>query len=419
MQGMQQFLYDLFSFCRFVMVYYTTILGFCALISMMVLVFIMILRSTFFSGSVFGKAALWTLVIPCLFCGKLHLFFENRIGVRLFHWWYNACVGHRAVCLAYFSVGTALAGYLIHRRRDLLRRTRGFEECRSIFSKYDLRQFPGETPSFCAGCIRPVIVIPEGIEKEQAEVIVKHEETHIILGHLWIQLLWEVIRVLLWPNILLHFSEKYLKRDLEDVCDAVTIQRGGVDSVLYGRVLFENARRLADRAELQGTGNGLFFFRDDSYIALKKRIERTLSFRSYDPGRLVTGTALLTFTLIAMIAGIKCVSYARYSTVDNSSVFSTDRMDVVVIDNDSAVVTSHDDEYVYIDCKELKRRFPDIVNDKNDIYFATGGYYKVPGMGGGCDIGIVAPETVKASDGVIKTPKFSGMDAWNRIIMWL
>lgn len=94
-------------------------------------------------------------------------------------------------------------------------------------------------------------------------------------------------------------------------------------------------------------------------------------------------------------------------------------MDVVVIDNDSAVVTSYDDEYVYIDCKELKRRFPDIVNDKNDIYFATGGYYKIPGMGGGCDIGIVAPETVKARDGVIKTPKFSGMDAWNRIIMWL
>ncbi len=113
-----------------------------------------------------------------------------------------------------------------------------------------------------------MIVIPKRIEKDQAEVIAKHEETHIILGHLWIQLLWEVIMVLLWPNILLQFSEKYLKRDLEDVCDAVTIQRGGIDSIHYGKVLFENARRLTDRNEIPEIESGFFFLRNDSYKAL-------------------------------------------------------------------------------------------------------------------------------------------------------
>ena len=419
MQGVQQFLNNLFTFCQFVMVYYTTILGFCALISVIVLGFILILRSTAFSQYVFGKAALWALMIPCLFCGKLHLFFESKVGVRLFYWWYDICASYQVISLIYISVGIVLAGYYIHRRSGLLKKIREFEECKYISSKYDIRQFPAEISSFCVGCIRPVIVIPKRIEKDQAEVIAKHEETHIILGHLWIQLLWEVIMVLLWPNILLQFSEKYLKRDLEDVCDAVTIQRGGIDSIHYGKVLFENARRLTDRNEIPEIESGFFFLRNDSYKALRRRIEKITNFISYNPRQLVLNTVLLLSALIIMIAGIKSVSYARYSTMENSSVFSTDRMDIVAIDNNSAIVTSYDDEYIYIDCKELKNQCPDIVNEINDIYFATGGYYKIPGMGGGCDIGILSPETVKASNGIIKTPKYNGIDTWNRIIMWL
>ena len=419
MQGMQQFLYNLSTFCRFLMVYYSTILGFCALISVIVMGFILILRSTVFSESVFGKVALWAMMIPCLFCGKLHLFFENKIGVRLFYWWYNVCAEYRAICYTYFTAGIVLTVYFVHRRKSLIKSIMGFKECEGIPSKYDIRQFPGEISSFCAGCLKPVIVIPQNIEKEHAEAIIKHEETHIILGHLWIQLLWEVIRILLWPNVLLHFSEKYLKRDLEDVCDAVTMQRNGMDSIFYGKMLFENARKLTDRYEMPEVGSGLYFFRDDSYRALKRRMEKITTFRPYNTKRIIISTVLLFVVLLLTIIGIKHISYARYSTIDDSSIFSIDRMDVVIIDDNSSIVTADDDEYIYVDCKELKRQCPDIENDINDIYVATGGYYKIPGMGGGSDIGILAPEMIKATDGVIKTPKYSGIDTWNRIIMWL
>ncbi len=419
MQGMQQFFHNLYSLLQFIMVYYSTILGFCTLISVIVMGFILILRCTVFSESVFGRSALWALIIPCIFCGKLHLYFESRIGVRLFYWWYNICAGYHIIPLIYISAGIIFTGYFIRRRRNLIRRIKAIDECNGISSKYDIRQFPSQISSFCAGCIRPMIVIPKDIEREQAEIIVKHEETHIILGHLWIQLLWEVLRVLLWPNILLHIFEKYLKRDLEDVCDAVTIQRNNMDSIHYGKVLLENAKRQTDRYELPETYNVLYYFRDDSYIALKERMKRITNFRSYNSKRLATGIVLLAITLIALIIGIKRISYARYSTMDDSAVFSTDRMAVVIIDRDSSIITAYDDEYMYIDCKELKRQCPDIVNDINDICFATGGYYKIPGMGGGSDIGILAPKKIAAGEGVIKTPKYSGIDTWNRIIMWL
>ena len=123
--------------------------------------------------------------------------------------------------------------------------------------------------------------------------------------------------------------------------------------------------------------------------------------------------------LITVIIGIKSISYGKYNTMDQSAIFFFFFMDVVAFDVDSSIVTSYDDEYIYIDCAQLKRQYPQVVNDVNDIYFSVGGYYKIPGMGGGSDIGFLSPETIRENDGIIKTEKYSGIDGWNRIIMWL
>ena len=419
MQGLQQFCHSLYEFFHFVWIYYTTILGFCMLISVIIMGFIMVLRSTLFSKSVFGKAALWTMMIPCLFCGKLHLFFENRIGVKLFFWWYNACGNWQIICVVYILVGAAIAVWFIQRRNRLNKLIMKLENYDEVDSKYDIKQFPSEISSFCSGCIKPVIVVPLGITKDHAKTIIRHEETHIRLGHLWIQLLWEIIRILLWPNILLHIGERYLKRDLEDICDSVTIQRYGIDSIHYGKVLLENAKRLAGSGEISGAESGMSFSWDDSYEALKKRIVRITHHRIYNRKLLIIGSVFTLIMLITMIIGIKSISYGKYNTMDQAAIFSVDRMDVVAFDVDSSIVTSYDDEYIYIDCAQLKRQYPQVVNDVNDIYFSVGGYYKIPGMGGGSDIGFLSPETIRENDGIIKTEKYSGIDGWNRIIMWL
>ena len=92
-------------------------------------------------------------------------------------------------------------------------------------------------------------------------------------------------------------------------------------------------------------------------------------------------------------------------------------MDTLLIDDNSTVVTGYDDDYIYIDCAELKRQCPKIVTETEDIYFTVGGYYKIPGMGGGSDIGWISPKEL--TDGRIKIRKYSGIDIWNRIIMWI
>ena len=103
MQGMQMFFEQLHNVFEFVCVYYSTILGFCAIISIFVMGIIMALRSSVFAGHVFGRAALWCMLIPVLFCGKLRAYFETRVGVRTIFRWYSFLSEHRWICAVYMA----------------------------------------------------------------------------------------------------------------------------------------------------------------------------------------------------------------------------------------------------------------------------------------------------------------------------
>ena len=416
--SLHMFLNGLYEFFHFVCVYYATILGFCALMSVIVIGIIMLLRSTLLSKSIFGKAALWALMIPCLFCGKLHFYVETKLGIKLFYWWYVVCAKWQIICLMYMLVGTSLAIWLIIRRRKLHRLIRDLDDYKENSSRFSIKVIDGDVSSFCTGCIKPVIVISKDLQNEQIKTIIKHEETHIVLGHLWIQLLWEIIRILLWPNVFLHICERYLKRDLEDVCDTVTMQRNDIGAIQYGEILLDNAKRLSRTRGISGAGSGLSFSWDDNYEVLKNRLSRIAQHRKYNRRLIVVGGLLSLVLVISMVIGIKTISYARYNPMNLTGIFSEEKMEILAYDRDESIV-SYDDEYIYIDCTELKRQCPEIVNEEKDIYFSVGGYYKFPGMGGGSDIGWVNAQTIADNDGVIKTEKYSGIDFWNRIIMWL
>ena len=416
-QGLQLFFYDLYQFLRFVCVYYATILGFCMVISIWALGIIMLLRGTLFSKYVYGKAALWMLVVPCLFCGKLHLYFENRVGVRLFYWWYYICSKFQALCLIYITGGIILAVYLIRRRKKLHVYLNTLEDYGKVSGAIPIKMFPAEISSFCTGCFNPTIVVPENITDDQAEVIVRHEETHIKMGHLWIEAGWEIIRVLLWPNILLHICERFLKHDLEEVCDAVTIQRLGIDQADYGQILLDNARKLSLSGKRSGAVSSMSFAWDDSYRALRKRLFRITEHKPVRKGTIYIGLSAMLVMVFIMIAGIKQVSYARTNPMEISSVFSVDKMETVILDTDSSVVTHFDDEHIYIDGRELKKQYPSVNKEKKELYFGVGGYYKIPGIGGGGGWGFLDPSLV--TDGIITIENHNDTDIWNMIIQWL
>ena len=418
MQGMLLFFNKLYGFLEFVCVYFATILGFCAIISILVLGIIMILRSTLFSKSVFGKAALWCLLIPVIFCGKLHVYYETKAGLYLMLWWHDLCVGHTWIGVLYIIVILALGFKFWWRRKKLTDSVNRFYDSEEYSSKYVIKAFPGELSSFCTGCIRPLIVIPESISFDEAGVVIKHEETHIMLGHLWILLAYDILRVMLWPNLFLHLCVGYMKRDLEDICDPVTIQRNGIDVCDYGETIIGCAKNMMLARKKLGCGNGMSFAWDDSYRVLRKRLEKIVERRAYNSKTIIAGIALMIVAVITTIGLIKVNSYKRINDIGMiSSVCYTSNPENVYTDFDCAVVTDFDDEYIYVDGKALMERYPEAVSEDGWFYFAVGGFYKIPGIGGGGGWGEIDAKEIH--EGTIRIQNHTEIDIWNRIIMWL
>ena len=135
MQGTQLFLSNLYYFLEFVCVYFATILGFCAIMSVFVTGIILILRSTVFLKHIFGRAALWCLLIPVIFCGKLHMYYQTYVGFKLFYWWYELCVTRWISVL--YCAGIAVTGLVfITKRKRLRRRVDHLYDSKRFSSKY-------------------------------------------------------------------------------------------------------------------------------------------------------------------------------------------------------------------------------------------------------------------------------------------
>ncbi len=416
-QEMLLFFKKLYEFLEFVCVYFSTILGFCAIISVIVLGIIMILRSTFFSKSTFGKGALWCLLIPVIFCGKLHVFFETQLGVQFFYWWYLLC-SKRWISAVYFGGMIAICALLFVRRKKLTDSVNCLYDSKAYTSDFVIKVFPGQVSSFCTGCLKTVIVIPENIQGTEAEIVIKHEETHIRLGHLWILLAYDILRVLLWPNVFLHLCVKFLKRDLEEICDAVTIQRNGIDTYDYGETIISCAKSMMLEGKKPAGESGMSFAWDDSYKFLKKRLERIVDRKIYNPKVLIIGTVLISALVVSAIGVIGVNSYKRTNDIGMiSAICYTGDIEDVYTDFDRCVVTDFDDDFIYVDGKALLDRYPKGLSEDEWFYFSVGGYYKIPGIGGGGGWGEISAKEIH--EGIIKIPNHMDIDIWNRIIMWL
>ena len=411
MQGMPMFF-------EFVCVYYSTILGFCAIISFFVMGIIMALRSSVFAGHVFGRAALWCMLIPVLFCGKLRAYFETRIGVHTIFRWYSFLSEHRWICAVYMAGIIVFAALLIYRRVRLKRLIRFMPDSEDHLSVYPVKVFSGKTSSFCMGYFKPVIVVPDSLQGAERGVVIKHEETHIRLGHLWILLGYDMLRTLLWPNILLHLGVRYLKRDLEDICDLVTIQRNNIDTGFYGRVILDCAKDMSDSGRKIGYESGMSFTTNDNYRVLRKRLELIVWKRAYNSKAVLAGAVILVMVVCVAIGLIKANSYKRTNDMGQvSSMCYTGDLDSIFVDDDQTIVTYFDDEYISINAQALLEQYPEAKSGDGWFYFSVGGYYKIPGIGGGGGWGELDAKDINGS--VIMIPNHTDIDALERLIMWL
>ena len=209
-------------------IYFAILLGRCAMLSFPVSVLVVVLRRTLLKKAIFLRGMIWGILFVVPFMGKLDLFYDYSSQIcSLFIWWNDICMICRPVGYGYILCMFVAAGCMLHKRREVHRMLQNMkEDC--VCGQEILINEMTVTP-FTAGLIHAKLVIPqimlERFKTEELELILLHERIHIRLGHLWKYFFWDVMRILLWPNLFLAVCTKEFRSDMEDICDRVTIQQ--------------------------------------------------------------------------------------------------------------------------------------------------------------------------------------------------
>lgn len=371
---------DFLNLCAF---YYTVQLTRCVVISYIVFVVVATLRKALLKDRVFLKGALWALFVPVLFMGRMRFFDETRIGWILSAWWKIITVKHVWICWIYLDIVFLYMFLLLYKRRKLKRQMAGMER-RELEGKAVFVTDIPVTPS-TIGVFRPKIVMPEIILKEygrqEIQIILLHEKTHIRLGHLLFYLLWDVLRALLWLNPLLTVGTGYFREDMEEICDWVTIQRSEGKAYTYGQVLLKSMKIL--QAEGEGFNMYAAFAGENEYRDIRQRVTKIAGFKPYKRITAAGTLSVVIFCVVGAIISIKALSYDRNIVNDSVLIYGFDNGDITFIDYSDELrqIVSYDDSYIYVDSEAF-----DSVLQKNhakgDIFIVFGGYAKLPGIGG-------------------------------------
>lgn len=370
--------------------YYTLQLGRCAVFSMILIPAIMALRGMC-KKRVFLKGLLWSLLVIAPFIGRLRSFYEDGLVFRVSWWWISICMSRLWISRLYFAGMAVTAGVLWRRRRRLMRFVKGLREERLS----DIGVFvcsPMVTP-FTAGVFRPKIVLPEIMLKQYAErdldLILLHEKMHIRLGHLLFYLLWDVLHVLLWVNPLFAVCLKYFKADMEDICDSVTMRRSESTGYEYGSLLLRSMKLLQGGTGMPEVRPPFAFAGEEEFSRIRRRVKTVACHKDYRRSAvlLLAGSAVLM--LGVTLADIRERSYPRYQEMDEITVFDMSGKKTLVQDcRELRDAVCYDADYLYVDSRSLLSilRKQDVTEEEFVILY--GGFYKLPGYGGGggCEI---------------------------------
>lgn len=386
----------------------------CAFISLPVLGLILLLRLTLLRRFDFFRCAVWSLLLFLPFLGKLRWFYETRLGIRLF-WWMIEFSMDYCVLDGIYLCGVAVALLLMVRRHRALRVLVGdMEPVEKGVYLSDMAISP-----FTFGLIQPGIVIPKVIyqsfSEDELNVVLQHERTHIALGHLWMLRVWELLQCIFWVNPLFAFSLKYFKEDIEWICDRICIQNYRQDARSYGQVLLKSAAMLS--AKVCPGSRYAAFNGESGYRELKKRVQHIAECRPYNKRSAVVFICVLAVFIAAVFTGIHSISYPRYTNFDEIVVFDSTGTEQLLEDSDELrQAISIDEETVYVD-REMMNSLFDAQGLQPDLFFIYfGGYYKLPGIGGGGNGVFCCPEDFQ---GDMEIPYQGKEDIWTLLFRYL
>lgn len=365
-------------------IYFTLQLVRCVIFSFAWIGLVMLLRKTLFSGRIFAKGILWAsfLIIP--FLGKMKLFYENAFVVKA-TWWLTGSIMTRTWIGHVYMLGVFLSFIYMFGKRIRLQRIVSPMEKQFLCGKSVHIMDMNVTP-FTVGLLSPRIVLPrvmtDNYSGEEIEEVIRHEQIHIRLGHLWCYLAWEILRCLLWLNPLLIRCQRYFQSDMEAICDRVCIQNSGETAQEYGLLLLKSVKLL--RSE-QKNISSIAYAGEKDFEDMKKRMEKIADFRPYRKALCKTTIVIAVIAMCIIFLGIKNISYARCSEMENIFVYEYDTKngDAAVVENreDWQQIISYDDDYVYVDRPAFESLLSDS-NEEREVYIVFGGYQKLPGIGG-------------------------------------
>lgn len=357
----------------------------CAIFSLILIGVVLLLRKLFFSGRVFAKGILWSLFLIIPFLGKLKVFYESSVVVMA-TWWLTGITMHNLWISRIYMAGILTVAVCVFGKRLYLRRVVSGME-RSLVAGKEVRVTVMNITPFTIGLIKPKIVLPrimvEQYREDELAAIVQHELTHSRLGHLWYYLAWDLLRCLLWVNPFLSICQKYLRADIEDICDRVCIQNSGRPAHEYGEMLLKSMKLL--RSQQENVASVATYAGEKEFNEIKRRIGNIASFRPYRKIACIGMIAAAVIISAALFLGIHSISYARYSEMDNMLVYEFKEGKGALLSADSTYLRQmihYDDNYVYVD----RAAFEEFLREKGtdgETFIVFGGFQKFPGMGGG------------------------------------
>lgn len=389
------------QFLSICVVYYAVQLIRCALFSFAVSAVVFTLRKTVLKKQVFLKGAAWSLFLPVLLVGRLRFFYESSAGVKLFSWLTAACMNHVWLCALYFGGAALYAVLLLSRRRRAAKMVRGMEKRTVEGTLVYVTKLP-VTPS-TIGVFRPRIVMPEIILKEydrkEIRTILLHEKTHLRLGHLLCYFLWDILRILLWPNPLLAVGARYLREDMEEICDRVTIRRSRGNAYDYGQLLLKSMRVL----QAEGKEFNLYatFAGDREYRSVRQRLAGIARYKPYKRRVAAGAFAAAALYVVTAAVWIREGSYGRSNPVTGIVVYDMEAGTELVNDREALrKAVCYDEAYIYIKEEGFRELLQNCSAADGDICIYIGGYYKLPGIGGGGGFGYL--DEAVLDEGILK-----------------
>ena len=218
---------------------------------------------------------------------------------------------------------------------------------------------------FTVGLLKPKIVLPkvmaDSYSVEELKVIVQHEQTHIQLEHLWFGFAWDILRCLLWINLLLTVFQKHFRADMEDICDRVCIQNSGKTAHEYGLVLLKILKLLSSESE--AAPPAVTYVGEREFADMKRRMGEIASFRPYKK-RMCVGMAAIAFLMIAaMLLAVHTHSYACCNESKDIMVGNYDgNPQIISYDTEKLnQMISYDDRYVYVE----RQAFEDFLKEND------------------------------------------------------